>query len=123
MILLLTSSSSMVFAQKYSLAEAKNTKKAKETLGHGKPFLRMGKGKASDNTIITSGSENLSLGQKKACQYAAIKALSKLKKKAAQKQYPIVKNIHSENARHGFFYCHIGFRSATVKLSGTFSKR
>lgn len=110
-------------AQNYSLHAVKSSKEAKQTLGLGAPYLWVGKSGRFDDPISVSGSESLKYGNQKACQYAAIKALAKLKKKARKQNFPIVKNIHSPDTRPGLYYCHIGFRSAKVKLLGTFTHR
>lgn len=57
------------------------------------------------------------------CQYAAIKALAKFKKKAKKQNFAIVKNIYSPNAKPGFYYCDISSRSAEVKLIGTLTHK
>lgn len=110
-------------AQQFSLYEAKSSKEGKRVLGFGRPYLWMGKANQIGKSISVSGSESLEYGTKKACQYAAIKAMAKLKKKAKKKNFSIVKNIHSPDARPGLYRCYIGFRSAKVKLSGTLTNK
>lgn len=109
-------------AQQYSLFEAKKMKEGRATLT-SKPHLWFGKANKRDKTVTVSESESLEYGQKKACQYAAIKALKELQDKAKKKKYVIVKNIYSPKAKPGFYYCDVGWRSATVKLTGTFTNK
>lgn len=109
-------------AQYYSLYEAKKMKEGRAAL-KTKPHLWFGLFKPHLKIESVSESESLEFGPKKACQYAAIKALAELQKKAAKQNYVIVKNIHSPYAKPGFYYCDIGWSSATVKLNGTFTNK
>lgn len=109
-------------AQQYSLYEAKKMKEGRTVLTI-KPHLWFGLFNPHLKTVTVSESESLEFGPKKACQYAAIKALAKLQKKAKKKDYIIVKNIHSPNAKPGFYYCNIGESKAKVELRGTFANK
>ncbi len=109
-------------AQQFSLYEAKKMKEGRATLT-SRPHLWFGKANNREKSTAADGSESLSYGRKKACQYAAIKALAELQKKATKENAIIVKNIHSPGSKPGFYYCDVGGSSATVKLRGTFTNK
>lgn len=121
-ITLLLSTLTFASAQQYSLFEVKKMKEGRATL-EKRPFLWIGKAMRNERPKEGSGSESLELGKKKACQLAAIQALSDLQKQAKKQKFIIVKNIHSPNAKLGFFYCDIGGSSVDVTLRGTFSNK
>lgn len=117
--------SSFIFtasAQQFSLFEAKKMKEGREMLKR-QPHLWFGKMQRGETSTAASGSYKLNVGKKKACQYAAIQALADLQKKANSKKYIIVKNIHSPQAKPGFYYCDISGSSANVSLRGTFTNK
>lgn len=109
-------------AQQFSLFEVKKMKEGRAVLT-STPHLWFGKATAREQSTSADGSESLSYGLKKACQYAAIKALANLQKKAIEKKAVIVKNIHSPGAKSGFYYCDARGSSASVKLRGTFANK
>ncbi len=109
-------------AQQFSLYEAKKMKEGRAVL-KSRPHLWFGKANNYEKSTIAEGSESLSYGKKKACQFAAIKALAELQKKATQEKAIIVKNIHSPSSKPGFYYCNISGSSASVKLRGTFANK